>query len=122
MQFNRKPEFRIDRANFNYSLPDHVEKCTLYATKYNRTATVLNSILITKKPITDDYLVDVDVFGMQGNEYRKIMPNIVKRNLCTFLLEDDICYPKIVKSSNFPPQGPTMCPIAAGNYILFEIL
>lgn len=47
---------------------------------------------------------------MQGNEYRKAMPTINMNKLCSYLETEQFSYRNVVNASNFPLQGPHMCP------------
>lgn len=84
---------------------------TVNINKFNRTATVLNSNLGLQVPLSDDFSMEIEVFAMQGNEYRKFLPNINLDKLCSFLQNDKTAYGGVVEASNFPPQSPDMCPI-----------
>lgn len=53
----------------------------------------------------------IEVNGMIGNEYRKLIPDLVYKNYCNELGQTKILYSDIVKSSNLPPQGQDyVCP------------
>jgi Protein of unknown function (DUF1091) len=56
----------------------------------------------------------VEIFKMQGNEYRKTPFKYPYEKVCNFLAKETIFYPEIVASSNLPPQN--SCPIPAGAY------
>lgn len=59
----------------------------------------------------DNFAMEIEVYAMQGNEYRKLLPNINIDKLCSVFREDKTAYDGVVRSSNFPPQSPGMCPI-----------
>lgn len=92
---------------------------TLSIKKFNRTTTVLNSDLILLKTLGDECVIKAEVFGMQGNEYRKVLPTIRIDKCCTFLTEDKIVYPTLRNHSNVPEKGPNMCPFLP-NYYYFK--
>lgn len=89
---------------------------TLKVSKYNRTTWGLNCDLNLLKPLGDEVSLKIEMFGLQGNEYRKIMPTLKMMRFCSYLREDKFSYPDLVKASNFPPPGPNMCPFKSMFY------
>lgn len=67
-------------------------------------------------PISDDAMLEIDYYGMQGNEFRRVLPNMEIKDFCTFLKNDTAVYMNVVAASNLPPQGDDMCPMRGGEY------
>lgn len=90
--------------------------------KFNRTAYIVNLAFEILIDIDDDWSIIAEIFGMQGNEYRKIVSNINVDNLCSKVISLEYFYDDIQVNSNLPPRSPDMCPIKAGSYEAHDIL
>lgn len=85
--------------------------------KYNRSTFALN-LTTYVDIIDDDWSLRIESFGYMGNEYRKILPDFTRDQLCSFIKTTPYIYPDLLKFSNFPPQKPNMCPAPSKKYWL----
>lgn len=86
--------------------------------KFNRTTYIINGNATLAIPLSDDYNLRYEFFGMQGNEYRKIYPDMVEKKMCTFLRNSKLFYHTLPRHSNLPEQDENMCPIKEGDYYI----
>lgn len=119
-----KNNFHFDHTEVIHTEPTYIKDYIMSINKYNRTTSILNSSFKLITEFDDDSSLEIEVFGFQGNEYRKFLPTIKFEKVCTKMNEDTIIYPDLVKVSNFPPQGPDFCPFPVNsnykveNYLL----
>lgn len=111
--------FRFDRSEIITIDTSYIQNYTLHITKFNRTTTVLNSNFTLLKPLEDTCVIEIELFGYQGNEYRKLIPTIRIEKCCNFMKNDKIIYPGLEKSTNLPKQNDDMCPLKP-QYIWFK--
>lgn len=87
--------------------------------KFNRTTTVLSGILDAKFPIDNNITLSIELFGMQGNEFRKIIPTIKMTDICTTLINNTF-YKSVSEISNFPSPSKDLCPIPVEHYTVTD--
>lgn len=113
---------RFERLEFNHLANDYVKDLQVSVSKYNRTSYIVSGSGILTKPFNDEFSLRYEIFGMQGNEYRKVIPDFVKNKMCTFFKESNLIYNTIVPFSNIPPQSNNMCPWEPKKYWIKEYL
>lgn len=85
--------------------------------KFNRTTTIINSIYEANFPIDDDTWLKIELYGLQGNEFRKIIPTFELKNLCK-VLKNNTFYKGVSEVSNFPSPSKDLCPIPVEHYTI----
>lgn len=114
---------RFERIEFDYKRDKYIKNMEVRVTKYNRTSYIIQgrgSILI---PFSDDFNLRYEIYGMQGNEYRKIYPDFIEKKMCTFLQKSKLMYHTLVgPHSNLPPQAEGMCPWEPKEYWIKDYL
>lgn len=101
---------------------DHVQNLEYRVFKFNRTTYVINATADVYG-VDNNVTLTVDVYGMMGNEYRRILPEIVLKNFCSTANSTPYVYPDIVPFSNFPPQDINYkCPWEAKKYFIQNVI
>ncbi|GLV40865.1 hypothetical protein CBL_10040 [Carabus blaptoides fortunei] len=87
-------------------------------TRYNRTCKAISGSLTILKELDCDFDVQMQVFALYSNEYRRTPINY-KRNVCdAFKME----YLWIKKQMEKYSSGPTGCPMQAGTYYVKDFI
>lgn len=115
---NARILYRIERIEVIEQSNKNLINFNHRVSKFNRSTFCMNMNFELTKGLDDNLTMDVEIFGWMGNEFRKIIPNINRPNLCTCLNTDQYLYPDLVNISNFPPQSPNLCPMPPGKFFI----
>jgi Protein of unknown function (DUF1091) len=127
-------DMTIERISYSNKTPNAVvDFKDLTLKKFNRTHKAFNGQFTLLKDLGNDFEVrmrlknhhnwrskdfflqlGVEIYKMEGNEYRKTPFKLPYEKLCNLLAKETYFYPSVVAASNLPPQD--TCPVPAGTY------
>lgn len=84
--------------------------------KYNRTTYAINSTFELLVDLTDKFSFKHELYGMMGNEFRRMLPDMIEEKMCSHIRRWNHLYKDIIEYTNLAPKNLDICPVTKGIY------